>query len=93
LSRLVSNLFLVRAATAAASPAGAHLARKGSRHNAIPANDKECLNCLSHPRGQPQEIDRWEHAHFQEEELRNKAKAAKKDYEGALRFKFFAIPE
>jgi len=40
---------------AAASPAGAHLANKGlSRYNAIPANGKECLNCLSHPRGQPQ---------------------------------------
>jgi hypothetical protein len=39
------------------------------------------------------EIDQWEHAHFHEEELRNKAKAAKKEYEGALRFKYFAIPE
>jgi len=39
------------------------------------------------------EVDRWEQAHFREEELRNKAKAAKKNYEAALRFKFFAIPE
>jgi len=39
------------------------------------------------------EVDRWEHAHFREEDLRNKAKAAKKEYEGALRFKFYAIPE
>jgi hypothetical protein len=39
------------------------------------------------------EIDQWEQAHFHEEDLRNKAKAAKKEYENALRFKFFAIPE
>lgn len=39
------------------------------------------------------EIDQWEQAHFREEDLRNKAKAAKKEYENALRFKFFAIPE
>jgi len=39
------------------------------------------------------EIDQWEQAHFHEEDLRNKAKAAKREYENALRFKFFAIPE
>jgi hypothetical protein len=39
------------------------------------------------------EVDRWENAHFHEEDLRNKAKAAKKDYEAELRFKFFGIPE
>ena len=39
------------------------------------------------------EVDRWENAHFHEEDLRNKAKAAKKDYEAALRFEFFGIPE
>jgi hypothetical protein len=39
------------------------------------------------------EIDRWEQANFQEEKLRQKAKASKKQYENALRFKFFAIPE
>ncbi len=39
------------------------------------------------------EVDRWEQAHFREEELRAKAKAAKAEYENALRFKFFAIPE
>ncbi len=37
------------------------------------------------------EIDRWEEAHFREEELRDKAKAAKKDYEDALRLKFFGF--
>jgi hypothetical protein len=31
------------------------------------------------------EVDQWENAGFQEEELRNKAKAAKKAYEAALR--------
>jgi hypothetical protein len=39
------------------------------------------------------DVDQWEHAHFHEEDLRNKAKAAKKKYEAALRFKFFGIPE
>jgi hypothetical protein len=38
------------------------------------------------------EVDQWEHAHFREEDLRAKAKAAKKEYEAALRFKFFGIP-
>ena len=37
------------------------------------------------------EIDRWEEAHFREEELRNTAKAAKKEYENALRLKFFGF--
>jgi hypothetical protein len=35
------------------------------------------------------EIDRWEAAGFREEELRAKAKKAKKEYEDALRLKFF----
>jgi hypothetical protein len=35
------------------------------------------------------EIDRWEGAHFREEEIRSRAKAAKKEYEAALRRKFF----
>ena len=39
------------------------------------------------------EVDQWERAHFEEEDLRKQAKAAKKEYEAALRFKFFAIPE
>jgi hypothetical protein len=37
------------------------------------------------------EIDQWEQAHFDEEKLRNTAKAAKKHYEDALREKFFDI--
>jgi hypothetical protein len=35
------------------------------------------------------EIDEWEEAGFREEEARDKAKAAKQQYEGALRKKFF----
>jgi hypothetical protein len=35
------------------------------------------------------EIDQWEQAHFEEDDLRGKVKAAKKDYEDALRRKFF----
>ena len=35
------------------------------------------------------QVDRWEQTHFDEESARNKAKAAKSDYEAALRRKFF----
>jgi hypothetical protein len=35
------------------------------------------------------EIDAWEAADFREEDAREKAKEAKKNYEGALREKFF----
>jgi len=35
------------------------------------------------------DIDKWENAGFLEEETRDKAKAAKKAYEDALREKFF----
>ncbi len=35
------------------------------------------------------EVDAWESAAFLEEDARNKAKAAKKRYEDALREKFF----
>ena len=35
------------------------------------------------------EIDAWEAAGFREEDARNKAKQAKKEYEDALREKFF----
>ena len=35
------------------------------------------------------EVDQWEAAGFREEDARNKAKAAKKVYEGALRQEFF----
>ncbi len=38
-----------------------------------------------------EQVDEWEHAHFKEDEARNKAKKAKSDYEAAIRqtlFKF-----
>jgi len=35
------------------------------------------------------EVDAWEAAHFREEEARNKAKAAKAEYEDELRRVFF----
>jgi len=35
------------------------------------------------------QVDEWEHAHFKEDEARNKAKKAKKDYEAAIRQSLF----
>ena len=35
------------------------------------------------------ELDKWEQAHFAEEEIRKKVKAAKSRYEDELRRKFF----
>jgi hypothetical protein len=37
------------------------------------------------------EIDQWEQAHFDEEEMRNTVKAAKEKYEDALRENFFGF--
>ena len=37
------------------------------------------------------EIDKWEQAHFREDEIRSKVKAAKKRYENALREKFYGF--
>jgi hypothetical protein len=37
------------------------------------------------------EIDKWEQAHFAEDEIRNKVKDAKEAYEDALREKFFGF--
>jgi hypothetical protein len=37
------------------------------------------------------EIDRWEKAHFDEDEMRNAVKAAKAQYENALRARFFGF--
>lgn len=37
------------------------------------------------------ELDQWEAAHFSEDEMRRKVKEAKKQYEDALRQKFFDI--
>ena len=35
------------------------------------------------------QVDEWEQAHFEEDEVRNKVKTAKQAYEDALRKKFF----
>jgi hypothetical protein len=37
------------------------------------------------------EVDKWESAHFAEDEIRSKVKAAKRKYEDALREKFFGF--
>jgi hypothetical protein len=47
---------------------------------------EETLASVNHTVAQ---IDQWEEAAFAEDEARNKAKAAKKEYENALREKFF----
>ncbi|CAM5766113.1 hypothetical protein LMIY3S_01711 [Labrys miyagiensis] len=37
------------------------------------------------------EVDLWEQAHMQEDEVRNKVLGTKKDYEDALRQKYFGF--
>jgi hypothetical protein len=37
------------------------------------------------------EVDKWEQAHFKEDEIRSKVKAAKRRYEDALREKFYGF--
>jgi hypothetical protein len=37
------------------------------------------------------EVDQWEQAHFEEDEMRSNVKAAKAKYEDALREKFFGF--
>jgi sulfur carrier protein ThiS len=49
---------------------------------------EEALVCVNHSVA---EVDRWEQAHFDEEDARNKTKAAKSAYEDALREKFFGF--
>jgi hypothetical protein len=49
---------------------------------------EEALASTNHSVAQ---IDRWEQAHFREEDARNKAKAAKAKYEAGLRAKFFGF--
>jgi hypothetical protein len=36
-------------------------------------------------------VDQWEQAHFREDEIRSKVKATKRQYESALREKFFGF--
>ena len=37
------------------------------------------------------DVDKWEQAHFDEDDMRNLVKAAKEKYEDALRAKFFGF--
>jgi hypothetical protein len=50
--------------------------------------EEEALASVNHTIA---EVDKWEGAHFAEDKLRNKVKAAKKTYEDALREKFFGF--
>ncbi len=50
--------------------------------------DEESLASVNHSVA---EIDQWEATHFREEDLRNTVKAAKRQYEDALRLKFFGF--
>jgi hypothetical protein len=48
--------------------------------------EEEALAMVNHTVA---EVDKWENAAMREDEARQKAKAAKKEYEDALREKFF----
>ena len=37
------------------------------------------------------EVDKWEHAHFSEDDIRSKVKAAKRRYDDVLREKFYGF--
>jgi hypothetical protein len=50
--------------------------------------EEEALASVNHSVA---EIDRWEAAHFREDELRGKVKAAKSEYEDELRHEIFGI--
>ena len=50
--------------------------------------EEEALASVTHSVAQ---VDQWEAAHFKEEEMRGKAMDAKKQYEDALRKKFFGF--
>ena len=50
--------------------------------------EEEALASVNHSIA---EVDKWEQAHFTEDEIRSKVKAAKKRYEDALREKFFGF--
>jgi hypothetical protein len=49
---------------------------------------EEALTSVNHSIA---EVDKWEGAHFREDEIRSKVKAAKKQYEDAPREKFFGF--
>jgi len=50
--------------------------------------EEEALASVNHSEA---EVDAWEAAGFREEDAREKAKEAKKNYEDALREKFFSF--
>jgi hypothetical protein len=50
--------------------------------------EEEALASVNHTVA---EVDKWEGAHFAEDKIRSKVKAAKKHYEDALREKFFGF--
>jgi hypothetical protein len=50
--------------------------------------EEEALASVNHTVA---EVDKWEGASFKEDELRRKVKAAKKEYEDALRKKLFGF--
>jgi sulfur carrier protein ThiS len=49
---------------------------------------EEALASVNH---EVAEVDQWEQAHFEEDEIRGTVKAAKEKYEDALREKFFGF--
>ncbi len=50
--------------------------------------EEEALASVNHSVA---EVDKWEAAHFKEDGVRQQVKAAKKEYEDALRQKFFGF--
>jgi hypothetical protein len=50
--------------------------------------EEEALASVNHTVA---EVDKWEAAHFKEDEIRDRVKAAKQKYEDALREKFFGF--
>jgi hypothetical protein len=50
--------------------------------------EEEALASVNHTLAQ---VDKWEGAHFREDGIRSKVKAAKKKYEDALREEFFGF--
>jgi hypothetical protein len=50
--------------------------------------EEEALALVNHSVA---EVDKWEAAHFKEDDIREEVKAAKKAYEDALRERFFGF--
>ena len=54
----------------------------------VAIREEEALASVNHTVA---EVDRWEAAHFKEDEMRSKVKEAKEKYEDALREKFYGF--